>query len=103
MNSMVNILSLFGLVKLGDEDRGVGLLMDNKLQTDFLEIVCPLAVFKVVADAGEHGVRVADPDERHLLEVGQVGQVPDVKQRLPACEGADQGEGVHRTRLYIPV
>ena len=59
---LITVVKNFGHVKLGDEDCGVGLLMDNKLQTNFLEILCPLAVFKVVADAGEHGVRVADPD-----------------------------------------
>ena len=83
---LITVVKYFGHVKLGDEDRGIGLLVDNKLQADFLEILGPLAVFKVVTDAGEHGVRVADPDEGHLLQVGQVGQVPDVKQRLPAGE-----------------
>ena len=92
---LITVVKYFGHVKLGDEDRRIGLLVDNKLQTYFLEILSPFAVFKVVADAGEHGVRVADPDEGHLLQVGQVGQVPDIKQRLPAGEGADHGECVN--------
>ena len=33
---------------------------------------------------GQHGVRVADPDQGDLLEMRQVGQVSYVKHGLPA-------------------
>ena len=91
---LITVVEYFGHVKLWNVDGGVRLLVHDKLQTHFLQILRPLAVLEVVDDAGEHGVGVADPDERHLLEVGEVGQVRDVEQRLPAGEGADQREHV---------
>ena len=56
------------------------------------EILGAPTVFEVMDNRGEHGVRVADPDEGDLLEVRQVGQVGDVEHGLPAGEGADVGE-----------
>ena len=56
------------------------------------EILGAPTVFEVMDNRGKHRVRVADPDECDLLEVGQVGQVRDVEHGLPAGQRADVGE-----------
>ena len=76
---LITVVENLGDVKLGHIDHWEGLLMHYEFEADFLKILGPATVFEVVDDGRQHGVRVADSDERDLLEVGQVSQIRDVE------------------------